>query len=90
MKVILDISPEIKPLPPKKTIPEPAPKLDPTRQFFDSLLGGMEEGMNRWMEFQNGLLNLSGAFVKGDSREAMQNMGGQIPLMGDSGDEFAV
>ena len=81
MKVILDISPEIKPLPPKKQIPEAAEKLDPTRRFFDSLLGGMEEGMNRWMEFQNGLLNLSEAFLKGDSREAMQNMSGQIPAL---------
>lgn len=58
LKVILDTSPNAKPAP----VPEPAPpppRPDLTRRFFDSLLGGMQEGMNRFMEFQNGLLNLA-------------------------------
>ena len=57
LKVVLDMSPDAKPAP----VPEPAPpppRPDITRRFFDSLLGGMQEGMNRFMEFQNGLLNL--------------------------------
>ena len=82
IKIILDISPEIKPLPPKpETIAPRPPKLDPTRQFFDSLLGGLEEGMNRWMEFQTGLLNLAEAFTAQTSREAMQKTGGEFPRL---------
>jgi diacylglycerol O-acyltransferase len=82
IKIILDISPEIKPLPPKPEQTAPRPhKLDPTRQFFDSLLGGLEEGMNRWMEFQTGLLNLAQALTKPPSREAMQKVGFQLPSL---------
>jgi diacylglycerol O-acyltransferase len=82
IKIILDISPEIKPLPtkPETTATRPA-KLDPTRQFFDSLLGGLEEGMNRWMEFQTGLLNLAEAFTSQPSREAMQKIGTELPRL---------
>lgn len=57
LKIVLDISPDAKPAPVPKTVPPPRPDL--TRRFFDSLLGGMQEGMNRFMEFQNGLLNLA-------------------------------
>ncbi len=81
LKIILDISPKPAPIPPK---PEPKPKphqVDPTRQFFDSLLGGMKEGMNRWMDFQNGLLNLSQALVDQGSRVAMQNISSEIPRL---------
>ncbi|HEY0321553.1 MAG TPA: wax ester/triacylglycerol synthase family O-acyltransferase [Pyrinomonadaceae bacterium] len=82
IKIILDISPEIKPLPTKPETAQPLPpKFDPTRQFFDSLLGGMEEGMNRWMEFQNGLLNLAEAFTNQPAREAMQKVGGELPRL---------
>ncbi len=81
IKIILDISPEIKPLPPKQLAPPRSPRLDPTRQFFDSLLGGMEEGMNRWMEFQHGLINLTQAFLEKPSREAMQKMSSELPSL---------
>lgn len=82
IKIILDISPEIKPLPqkPETTAPR-APKLDPTRQLFDSLLGGLEEGMSRWMEFQNGLLNLAEALSNQPSRETMQKVGSELPRL---------
>ena len=49
LKVVLDISPEPQPIKPEFIPPPPRP--DATRRFFDSLLGGMQEGMNRWMEF---------------------------------------
>jgi WS/DGAT/MGAT family acyltransferase len=82
IKIILDISPEIKPLPTKPDTNATRPaKPDPTRQFFDSLLGGLEEGMNRWMEFQTGLLNLAEAFTSQPSREAMQKIGGELPSL---------
>ena len=81
IKIILDISPEIKiPVKPETTRPR-TERLDPTRQFFDSLLGGMEEGMNRWMEFQNGLLNLTQALVEQPTRDAMTRIGGDLPGM---------
>ncbi|MCY7347665.1 MAG: wax ester/triacylglycerol synthase family O-acyltransferase [Pyrinomonadaceae bacterium] len=81
IKIILDISPEIKiPIKPA-TEPTRTARLDPTRQFFDSLLGGMEEGMNRWMEFQNGLLNLTQAFIEQPTRDAMTKIGGDLPGM---------
>lgn len=60
LKVVLDMSPDAKPAP----VPEPSPpsgRPDITRRFFDSLLGGMQEGLNRFTEFQNGLLNLAQA-----------------------------
>jgi len=81
IKIILDISPEIRiPVKPETTKPR-TERLDPTRQFFDSLLGGMEEGMNRWMEFQNGLLNLTQAFTEQPTRDAMLKMGSDLPGM---------
>lgn len=81
IKIILDISPNAGiPLKPETTRPR-TERLDPTRQFFDSLLGGMEEGMNRWMEFQNGLLNLTQAFVEQPTRDAMTRVvGGGMPI----------
>lgn len=81
IKIILDISPEIK-IPQKPEMSRPhTERLDPTRQFFDSLLGGMEEGMNRWMEFQNGLLNLTRALIEQPTRDAMTRIGGDLPGM---------
>ncbi len=81
IKIILDISPNAGiPIKPETTHPR-TEKLDPTRQFFDSLLGGMEEGMNRWMEFQNGLLNLTQAFIEQPTRDAMTKIGGELSGM---------
>ncbi len=81
IKIILDISPEIKiPVKPETALPQ-TKRLDPTRQFFDSLLGGMEEGMNRWMEFQNGLLNLTQAFIEQPTRDAMAKISSELPGM---------
>ncbi len=78
IKIIMDLSPETTPAPPPQFIPA-QPKPDPTRRLFDALLGGMNEGMNRWMEFQTGLLNLAQAFTNEQSRAAMQNVSGVLP-----------
>lgn len=78
LKIVLDMSPEPEPATPPKFTPA-QPKLDPTRQLFDTLLGNMQEGMNRWMEFQTGLLNLAQAFTQQESRDSMQSMGGILP-----------
>jgi WS/DGAT/MGAT family acyltransferase len=81
LKIILDISPEIPALPPKPATPPRQPQPDPTRRLFDALLGGMQEGLNRWMEFQNGLLNLTQALTDQAARAAMQNISGEIPRL---------
>jgi diacylglycerol O-acyltransferase / wax synthase len=78
LKIVLDMSPEPAPATPPKFVPS-HPKPDPTRRLFDALLGNMQEGMNRWMEFQTGLLNLTQAFTQQESRNAMQAMGGILP-----------
>ncbi|MBI3650369.1 MAG: wax ester/triacylglycerol synthase family O-acyltransferase [Acidobacteria bacterium] len=80
LKIVLDLTPEPAPAPLPKFAPPP-PKPDPTRRLFDALLGNMQEGMERWMEFQNGLLNLAQAFTKDESRAAMQQAGGLLPAL---------
>ncbi|MEW6131142.1 MAG: wax ester/triacylglycerol synthase family O-acyltransferase [Acidobacteriota bacterium] len=79
VKLLFDFSPTPAPIPPKPAPQPREPRRDATRQFFDSLLGGMQEGMNRWMEFQNGLLNLAEAWTKRDVRTAMQGIAGFLP-----------
>lgn len=81
LKIIMDISPKPAPIPPKPETPPRPPQIDPTRRFFDSLIGGMQEGMNRWMEFQNGLINLTKALADQTSRAAMQNISSEIPQL---------
>ena len=79
LKIVLDFSPTPQPIPPKPEARPREPQPDATRRLFDSILGGMQEGMTRWMEFQNGLLNLTEALTKETSREAMKNISGEIP-----------
>ncbi|MBS1786959.1 MAG: wax ester/triacylglycerol synthase family O-acyltransferase [Acidobacteria bacterium] len=79
LKIVLDFSPTPQPIPPKPAAKPREPQPDPTRRLFDSILGGLQEGMNRWMEFQNGLLNLTQALTEQTSREAMKNISGEIP-----------
>ncbi|HEY6330375.1 MAG TPA: wax ester/triacylglycerol synthase family O-acyltransferase [Blastocatellia bacterium] len=74
LKIVLDISPNPEPVKPEFIPPPPRP--DATRRLFDSLLGSWQEGMNRWMEFQNGLLNLTQALTQ---REAQGAATEQLP-----------
>jgi diacylglycerol O-acyltransferase len=81
LKIVLDISPQVKPVPaPPARSPQP-PRPDLTRRFFDSLLGGMQEGLNRWMEFQNGLLNLTQALTTEQTRGAIPDMARLFPSL---------
>jgi WS/DGAT/MGAT family acyltransferase len=77
IKIVLDISPKPEPVVPEAVAAPPKP--DATRRLFDSLLGSMQEGMNRWMEFQTGLLNLTQAFTREQTRAAAQEIGAIIP-----------
>jgi len=81
LKIVLDISPEVPKLSAPPERPPQAPRPDPTRQFFDTLLGNMQEGMNRLMEFQNGLLNLTQALTNEQSRQSMRETSGTIPQL---------
>ena len=81
LKIIMDISPNPAPIPPKPEARVRPPQPDPTRRFFDSLIGGMTEGMNSLMQFQNGLLNLTQALVNETSRAAMQNISPELPRL---------
>ncbi len=80
LKIILDISPTPPPPPPKPPASS-QPSHDATRRFFDALLGGMQEGMNRWMEFQQGLLNLTQAMADQQTRESMRNLSSELPKL---------
>ena len=82
LKIVLDISPDLPaPAPPKPQTASAPPKPDATRRLFDALLGGMQEGMNRWMEFQTGLLNLTQAMTNEQTRGAMREAGNLIPRL---------
>ncbi len=81
LKIVLDISPEVPKLSPAPERPPQPPRPDATRRFFDTLLGNMQEGMNRWMEFQTGLLNLTQALTNEQSRRSMLETGGTIPRL---------
>ncbi|QQS44739.1 MAG: wax ester/triacylglycerol synthase family O-acyltransferase [Acidobacteriota bacterium] len=79
LKIVLDFTPEPPPLPPKR---EQRPReRDPARRLFDSILGGMQEGMNRWLEFQNGLLNLTQLLAIKSSNEELQRIGMELPRL---------
>jgi diacylglycerol O-acyltransferase / wax synthase len=74
IKIIFDISPDPPPPPPKPEAEVKPPKPDPTRAFFDSLLGSMEEGMNRFMEMQTGLLYMASNFASSQATEKVPKM----------------
>jgi diacylglycerol O-acyltransferase / wax synthase len=80
LKIVLDISPDVQPSPAPQIV-TPPPRPDATRRFFDALLGGMQEGMNRWMEFQTGLLNLTQAMTSEQTRAALPDMGKLLPSL---------
>ncbi len=81
LKIVLDLSPDPPPPPPKPETPPAPPRPDATRRLFDAILGGMQEGMNRWMEFQNGLLNLTQALADERTRRAMSDAGTLFPKL---------
>jgi len=81
LKIVLDISPEVPRILKTPERPPQPPRPDATRRFFDTLLGGMQEGMNRWMEFQNGLLNLTQALADEQSRQSVRESSNTIPQL---------
>jgi diacylglycerol O-acyltransferase / wax synthase len=81
LKIVLDISPDVPKIFPGPERPALAPRPDATRCFFDSLLGSMQEGMKRWMEFQNSLLRLTQTLTNEESRQSMCETSGNLPQL---------
>lgn len=81
MKILFDLTPQSTPPPPPPKPAAPVLPLDPTRQFFDSLLGGMQEITNRWMELQGGMLYLANGLLNPQTRAAIPQMAGLLPAV---------
>jgi len=79
IKILFDISPNSDPPPPKTESEPKSLKLDPTRQFFDSLLGSMEEGMNRFMEMQGGMMYLASSVLDPKMAEKLPHIANVLP-----------
>lgn len=76
IKILFDISPDPPPLPEVEEFkPEPR-ETDPTRQLFDSILGSIEEGMNRFLEMQAGMMYLASSLANPQTAE-------KLPLIAD-------
>jgi diacylglycerol O-acyltransferase / wax synthase len=82
MKILFDISPKPSPPPPK---PEPkvAPKpKDASQIFLESLMGSMQEGMNRFVELQSGILQLTQTFAQNPQMlGAIPHIAGNLPAI---------
>lgn len=79
IKILFDISPNPDSPPPKTEERHRTPEADPTRQFFDSLLGSMEEGMNRFMEMQGGMMYLASSVLDPKMAESLPHVANVLP-----------
>jgi diacylglycerol O-acyltransferase len=79
LKVVLDISPN--PQPVKSELTPPPPQPDAMRRVFDSPLGGIQKDMNRWMEFPNGLMNLTLMLTNEQMAGAAQQLAALLPAL---------
>lgn len=81
IKILFDISPEGTPAAPAPEESNDSREIDPTRAFFDSLLGSMEEGMNRFLEVQAGMLYLASSVADPDAAEKVPKMAEMLPAV---------
>lgn len=79
IKILFDIKPEADPPPPPPKTGFEARKLDPTRKLFDSILGSMEEGMNRFLELQAGLMYLTANLANPKIAEKLPKIADVLP-----------
>ena len=80
IKIIFDISPEPQKVE-RQEIEKPKAETDPTRQFFDSLLGSMQEGMNRLLEAQGGLMYMVSNLAKPETAETIPDLASVFPAI---------
>ena len=79
LKILFDISPKSPSLPPK---PEIVKDKKPSKeQLFESLIGGIQEGINRLTDMQSGLMQLSSTLVNPQLVEALPHLGGVLPAV---------
>jgi diacylglycerol O-acyltransferase / wax synthase len=81
MKILFDISPEPSPAPPKPETETPKKETDPTRLFFDSMLGAMQEGMDRMLEAQGGLMYMASTLANPQMAETLPQLTGVLPAI---------
>jgi diacylglycerol O-acyltransferase / wax synthase len=82
MKILFDISPKSSPPPPKPEPKEAAKPKDASQVFLESLMGSMQEGMNRFVELQNGLLQLTQTFARNpEMLGAIPHMAANLPAI---------
>jgi diacylglycerol O-acyltransferase / wax synthase len=82
MKILFDISPKSSPPPPKPEPKEAAKPKDASQVFLESLMGSMQEGMNRFVELQNGLLQLTHTFAQNpEMLGAIPHMAANLPAI---------
>ncbi len=80
VKIIFDISPEPAKVERRK-VEKPKVETDPTRKFFDSLLGAMNEGMNRMLEAQGGLMYMVSNLAKTETAESVPDLASVFPAI---------
>jgi len=79
IKILFDIKPDADPPPPKPKERSEEPKKDPTRMLFDSILGSMEEGMNRFLEMQAGMMYLASNLANPKTAEKLPHIADVLP-----------
>src|SRR5207237_771337 len=80
LKLVLDMSPRPAARPDVEPLQTP-PTPDPLRRSFDSVLGGMQEGMNRLMELQAGLLSLARSLTSDQARAIVPGLSQLVPSL---------
>ncbi len=81
IKILFDITPETAPAPPKPEPPAEKPKPEPLQQLFESLIGGMQEGINRLTDMQMGLMQLSSTLANPQTVETLPHISGVLPAV---------
>ena len=82
LKILFDISPKSPSLPPKpEIVKDKKPSKEPVQQLFESLIGGIQEGINRLTDMQSGLMQLSSTLVNPQLVEALPHLGGVLPAV---------
>lgn len=78
---MFDISPNSAPPPPKPEAQPEKPKLDATQQLFDSVIGVLQEGVNRITELQGGLMYMSQALANPQTIGALPHLSQVLPAI---------
>ena len=81
IKIMFDISPNSAPPPPKPEAQPEKPKLDATQQLFDSVIGVLQEGVNRITELQGGLMYMSQALANPQTIGALPHLSQVLPAI---------